>query len=122
MKVDATPEEIQEVESIDQAIQQQQERYEPLLKDMRFPGPIFLETYPDLPGAHVSSGVGVTFDNVEMTGRLMHLSEARLTLAKCPTSPLDQRSGQCAEHLGGNWWMLYEWHTFDPSSQKYITQ
>ncbi|MFN4184397.1 MAG: hypothetical protein ACK4M6_06390 [Hyphomonas sp.] len=121
-KVDATTEEIWEIEELHRAIDDQEERYEPILKDMRFPGPITFYDDPTLADSHHAIAGGSRFGDIEVSVRLLHTTADSVRSTRCPKRPSEQPSGLCFKHLGGNWWMRYSWFTYPPRERANFSQ
>lgn len=82
-------------------IDAQQARYGPLLADLKFPGTKAFHKNEDDPRQSDSFGPGADFGVVSMQSRLIHADGVDTFKVPCPSKPLDQPSGDCAEHLGG---------------------
>jgi hypothetical protein len=105
----ATPEELQAFEDWDREAYEQQERYEPILKGLRFPGVVAFDFDPTLPNVHYASGGGGSFGTIDRSVKLLHVTGATNIPTQCPKRPLRQPTGDCLRHLGDTWWLRYEW-------------
>ena len=114
--VDATPEELQAFEEWDREAYEQKKRYEPLLKGLRFPGIVAFDADPTLANMHYASGGGGSFGSIDTSLKLLHVTGEVTLPTQCPKRPLKQPTGDCLRHLGGNWWLRYEWGTWDRSA------
>jgi hypothetical protein len=103
-----------ELDKLVEDIQAQRSRYEPILADLKFPGPISFHTNENHPRLIESFGPSGQAGNVLTQSWLIHADGVDTYKVPCPSNPLDHPTGDCAERLGGDWWQRYSWFTWVP--------
>jgi hypothetical protein len=91
----------------------QHDHYQPLLGALNFPGFIWFEPSKGDPQETAGGLVSIGGKHgIVGFSTLVHFASERPYKSPCPSQPYQLEFGDCAVHLGGEWWLRYAWSDF----------